>query len=100
MEVIIAVFILYYSASSNADNHDWQALKRRQLNPILSYPFVAPSLYQTLPSCGVAVCLNSTVEFTCIGETELQFRDVDETVGVTYDTVSTRRAQQECSEQC
>ena len=34
------------------------------------------------------MCLNSTVEFTCIGETELQFRDVDETVGVTYDTVS------------
>ena len=54
----------------------------------LSFPFVAPSLYQTVPSGGVAVCPNSAVEFKCVGETELQFRDVDATQGIAYDTMT------------
>ena len=51
-------------------------------------PSVVPSLYQTVPSGGEAVCPNSTVEFTCVGEAELQWRDVDQSGAVTYDTVT------------
>ena len=48
-----------------------------------------PSLYQTVPPGGVAVCPNSTVEFTCCGETELQWRDVDKTAkGIAYDNIT------------
>ena len=42
----------------------------------LYIPFVAPSLQQTVPSAGIAVCLHSTVEFTCIAEDELRWREV------------------------
>ena len=47
-----------------------------------------PSLHQTLPPERVGVCPNSTVEFTCVGEMELQWRDVDKPGTVTYNNVS------------
>ena len=32
------------------------------------------------------MCPHSTVEFTCVGETELQWRDMDTPMTVTFDT--------------
>ena len=47
-----------------------------------------PSLYQTMPFGKAAVCPHSAVEFTCVGELELQWRDVDTSMTVTYNNVS------------
>ena len=35
-----------------------------------------PALQQTIPTVGVAVCPDSTVEFTCVAEIELQWQDL------------------------
>ena len=47
-----------------------------------------PSLYQTMPSGEIDVCPHNPVEFTCVGELELQWRDVDTPMTVTYNNVS------------
>ena len=41
-----------------------------------------------MPSGEITVCPHSPVEFTCVGELELQWRDVDTSMTVTYNNVS------------
>ena len=51
-----------------------------------TFSFSAPDLQQTLPPAEAAVCPHSTVEFTCVAETELQWRDIDTPMTVAFDT--------------
>ena len=41
-----------------------------------------------MPSGKATVCPHSAVEFTCVGKLELQWRDVDTSMTVTYNNVS------------
>ena len=43
-----------------------------------------PALQQTVPPGGVAVCPLSTVEYTCMGQNELNWKDSDSAIGAAY----------------
>ena len=47
-----------------------------------------PALQQTVPPGGVAVCPLSTVQYTCVADNSLVWREFGSPSGVTYSTVS------------
>ena len=56
---------------------DRMIASERCRQPIIYFVFfTVPALQQTVPTGGVPVCPNSIVEFTCMTEIELQWRDL------------------------
>ena len=52
--------------------------------------FTVPALQQTIPTGGLAVCPNNTVEFTCVAEIELQWQDLNTSQPVLYSSTNSQ----------